>query len=100
MRQGTTPIHTFGIPLDKSIIKSVKITYKQGDKIVLCKRTEDCDIEDGKIITHLTQNDTLLFDYKSVVKFQLKILTNDGNVHVSDVMRKGVYECLDDEVMT
>lgn len=100
MRQGTTPIHTFDIPLKKSIIRSVKITYKQGDDIILCKRTGDCEIEDGKIVTHLTQEDTLRFECDKIIKIQLRVFTNDGESLVSDVMRRGIHECLDDEVMT
>lgn len=99
MRQGTTPTHTFEIPLAKSLISAVKVIYAQGDKTVLCKRASDCDIEDGKISTRLTQEETFLFDCKKLVQIQLRVLTTGNDSLVSDIMRRSVAECLDGEVI-
>ena len=37
MRRGSTPIHTFTLPVDTSIIDKLRITYVQKDEIVLIK---------------------------------------------------------------
>lgn len=99
MRRGTTPIHEFGIPFDKSSIKSVKVIYAQKGEIVFCKNTPDCGIEDGKITIRLSQEDTLKLDCGAFVYIQLKILTKDNEVLVSDVIKASVDECLDNEVI-
>ena len=38
MYRGTTPTHTFRIPIDPHDIKDVKVNYSQNGKLVLCKR--------------------------------------------------------------
>lgn len=99
MFKGTTPTHTFNIPLEASSIKTVKITYVQRDKEVLVKRTEDCTIEDGKIKTKLTQEDTFKFEHNTIVTIQLRVLTTDGDALASDLIMTSAGKCLDDEVL-
>lgn len=99
MRQGTTPTHTFEIPMEKAMIKSAKVVYKQGDKIILCKTANDCSIEDGKITIRLTQEETLSFQCEKNVYIQVAILTQGGDAMRSDVMRVTVDQCLDGEVI-
>lgn len=97
---GTTPIHTIKAPYDIiPIIKTIKVTYKQDDKIILVKRTEDCVIEKNKISIQLTQEDTFNFEPNKIVKIQWRILTTGRDVIGTDVIIKKVTECLDDEVL-
>lgn len=101
MERGTTPTHTFNIPTDISpLIKTVKITYTQNDKEILVKRTENCTIKEGKIITKLSQEDTFLFNDKYYVYIQIRILTSDGECIKSEPMVTPVGKCLDSEVLT
>ena len=101
MIRGTTPTHTFKkIPVMASDIKAIKITYKQGEEVVLTKRKADCTIEDGIISTKLTQEDTFLFKDGELVEIQLRILDKTENVTGTFVKRVSVEECLDDEVLT
>ena len=101
IERGTTPLHVYeDIPPEVfSEIKEVKITYTQCDKEVLVKRTEDCTIEDGKITTRLSQEDTFCFDCKKLVDIQLRVLTVNGDCLKSEIMTETVGKCLDDEVM-
>lgn len=99
MVKGTTPTHTFNVPLDYSSIKTVKIIYSQRDKEVLVKRTEDCTIESGKISTKLTQDDTFKFECNTIVTIQIRVLTTDGDALASDLIMVNVGKCLDDEVL-
>jgi hypothetical protein len=99
MFKGTTPTHTFEVPLDTSLIKTVKITYSQRDVEVLVKRTEDCTLGDGTISTKLSQEDTFLFEGGTLVTIQLRILTVSGDALVAEPMMMSVGNCLDDEVL-
>ena len=100
MRPGTTPKHTFTLPFDTSLIKTVQVTYKQGDKIVLKKKTEACTLDGATISYRLTQEETFLFDQETTVRIQVRVLTHDGQAPASDVMYRSPQECLDDEVLT
>ena len=100
MFRGTTPIHTFYVEIDTSIIKEVKITYSQKDEEVLVKRTEDCTIEDGQISTKLSQEDTFRFEPNTVVFIQLRVLTTGDDVLISELIKASVGKCLDDEVLS
>lgn len=99
MRRGTTPTHTIEVDIDTKLIKEVKITYSQCDKVILEKKKADCTIENGVIITKLSQEETFLFDDKKSVSIQLRVLTNGDDAISSDIIIKSIYECLDDEVL-
>jgi hypothetical protein len=99
MIRGSTPTHTFDIPIDTSLIKEVKIIYAQADKQVFCKRTGDCVFDGTKIKTTLTQEETFMFDCTKMVQIQLRVLTLDGKVPPIEVIEVIVKKCLDNEVL-
>lgn len=96
---GTTPTHTFNVPIDTSSIKVIRVIYKQGDKVVMVKTKDDCTFGDKKVMVKLTQEDTFKFDHKSPVKIQLRILTLDGTALASIPKSVGITECFEDVVM-
>ena len=99
MVRGTTVKHIFNIPLEASDIKEVKVTYAQGDNIVLSKKKSDCTIKDNTIVVVLSQADTFKFDSSQHVKIQLRILTDKDYVFSSKIMTVSVGACLDNEVL-
>lgn len=99
MVRGTTPTHTFNVSIDTSKIKEVKIIYSQGDAVVLCKRTKDCTLSDGKIETKLSQEETFMFDCTKNVYIQVRVLTTGGDAINSQLIMTSVAKCLDDEVL-
>lgn len=99
MNRGSTPTHYFDVAIDTSNIKEVKITYSQSDKIILEKYKKDCTIEEGRITTTLTQEETFLFKHDKLVLIQIRVLTSDGKCIPSNIMVKDVGECLDTEVL-
>ena len=99
MFKGTTPTHTFNIPIDTSLIKEVKITYSQKDKEILVKRTNDCTIGKDAITTRLSQEDTFLFESNNIVTIQLRVLTLGGDAMIAEPIMIAVGKCLDYEVL-
>lgn len=99
MIRGTTPTHIFTVPFDTSIIKEVRVIYKQGNQKVLCKGNTDVEMDEQTISLKLTQEDTLKLKHGQNVKIQLRILTNDGEAMTSAIIVDSVQECLDDEVL-
>lgn len=99
MIRGTTPTHTFEVDFDTSLIKEVKITYSQHEVVVVEKRTEDCEITEGKIVTKLTQEETFKFDNTKYVYVQIRILTQQNDCLATAVTMVAVEKCLDDEVL-
>ena len=88
--RGTTPYHTFIIPMASELIKEVYITYLQNNEVVLDKdktavtiedvelETENAEVNDTELVNeeietetiptsqitlHLTQEDTLKFKF-------------------------------------
>ena len=96
---GTTPLHTFRVPINTELIKSIKLTYTQLDEVVLTKRTEDFTIEEGQISVKLTQDDTFLFSHLVSVIIQLRIVTIDGDVLSNKPFSISVERCYDGEVL-
>ena len=101
MIRGTTPTHTFGIPVSKESIKSITVTYKQDDRIVVEKGTDDVEIIGNAVKVFLSQQETLRFMAGIKAKVKIRVLTIDGKAIGS---RKSinikVYDCNNNEVLT
>lgn len=99
MMCGTTPTHTFTLPFSVNEIKSVRIIYAQGSKPLFVKEKGDCTLENNVITVKLTQEDTLLFDYKKRVEIQVRVLTTDDDSIISTIKSISVGRCLEKEVI-
>lgn len=99
MIRGTTTTHTFNIPLSASDIKNVKITYSQGNDIVLSKKKDECTVSNKAVTVALSQEDTFKFDSSKNVKIQIRILTNNDKVLSSKIITVSIGACLDNEVL-
>lgn len=101
MIQGTTPTHVFTLPIDTSTISQLRITYIQGGTVVLDAKENDDNVtmEDNIIKYRLNQEDTLKFNSSEMVLLQLKVLTSEGDVMASKIMRLSVEKILNTEVL-
>ena len=99
MIRGTTPTHTFNVPLSAENIKKVKITYEQDGVDILTKREGDCTIADGKVTVRLTQEETLKFDHEKLITIQIRVLSKNDDALSSYPFSVNAVECLDDEVL-
>lgn len=100
MRQGTTPTHTFTLPISVELIKTVEITYAQGGKIVLQKGNADVEMKDKKVILHLTQEDTFALEAAQLINVQLRPLMADGSVPETPIFTMHISKSLSKEVLT
>lgn len=100
MIRGTTPTHIFKIPFSADVLKEIRILYSQNNTIVLEKKTDDCEIIDGSITVHLTQEETLKFLSDRDAYIQIRVLLKDGSSLASKVHRVSVGDVLSDEVIT
>lgn len=96
--QGTTPDQNFELPFSTSLLSKVSVTYTQKGKVVLIKKLKDCKLKDNSITVTLTQQDTFLFDPNNIVIVQIKLMTTDNEVMLSDDYRLLVKEAYDKEV--
>ncbi len=99
MIRGTTPTHTFQIPFSTNLLNEIRITYAQGNSVIVEKKTEDCILDDMNITVRLTQEETMSFSERKTAEVQLRVLLNDGNVLATPVLRLDVGELLKDEII-
>ena len=99
MIQGTTPAHTFTVPIDTEIISNVRVTYAQSGEVVLTKEKDDCSIGNKTVTVKLTQEETFKFAHDIPVDIQVRILTTGGDALASRVERVPIREVLDGEVL-
>lgn len=99
MRRLSTPTHTFTLDIDMMIVKTIRIVYAQDDSVILVKRDEDVLIDGNTVSVRLTQEETRLFSASSTVSIQLDVLTTDGDVLHSDIIKTLVQDVLLDEVV-
>lgn len=124
--RGTTPYHTFILPLAAEDIQTVYVTYLQNDEVILDKTGSDIVIEDpnletenasmeelseeevevtSKLTIHLTQEDTLKFKFypaaeKNIAVVQVRVLTKDGEAYASNPIQERVFGVLKDGVIS
>lgn len=96
---GTTPRHTFKVPVDTGRIKTIKLVYIQLDEEILTKRTADFTLGDKQISVKLTQEETFLFDYDITATIELRIVTLDGDVLGIKPRELDLTKYHDDEVL-
>ena len=102
MFRGSTPIFTFKIPFDVSLIKNLFVSVKQtmgNDVIQVDKSIDQCELSGNLISCKFTQEDTLKFDEQRNASVQLRILTTDNNSLVSNVFTVLVGELLKEGVI-
>lgn len=108
MIRATTPKHVFVFDTDPSGFKTILITYKQGDRIVLEKHKEDLIFdphEDGSdeytAWFRMTQEETKSFVLSNGprVLVQVRALTYDEEALASDKISVLVKDVLNDEVL-
>lgn len=99
MIRGTTPTHEFVLPFPCEMVKTVQIIYAQNDTVILEKENNDCTMNGNVVSVKLTQEDTFSFSEDSCVEVQIRVLTCDGDVLASHIMRVSCDECLYDGVL-
>ena len=99
--RGTTPYHTFIVPMASDNIEEVYVTYLQNDEVILDKSTSDVTIEDvaletenanventeenetvetedvaasSQITLHLSQEDTLKFHFYPAARKNIAVV--------------------------
>lgn len=127
--RGTTPYHTFIVPMASESIEEVYITYLQNNEVVLDKdktsvtiedvelETENAEVNDtelaeeetevtptSQITLHLTQEDTLKFKFypaaeKNIAVVQLRILDTNGEAYASNPVQERIFGVLKDGVI-
>ena len=97
MRRGTSPTHIFTTDIDLSeVIKDIYITYQQNKRTIVEKTNPSITIENKKISTELTQEETLRFSDQGNVKIQIRIKTKNDKPIASQVFVTTVNEILKD----
>jgi hypothetical protein len=99
MIQGTTPTHSFSLPVDAETIKEIRIVYAQKERPVLVKTTQDCTLTEKTAALRLSQQETFRFDPSYEVEIQVRLLTWGGDALASEIIRTTVGYCLGNEVM-
>ena len=100
MFRGSTPTHTYVFSEKISDLANVQITYAQQDAVKIVKYLADCTIVDPNTLTvKLTQQETLSLSSNFRVEIQVKALSNEGEVLLSDIIYESARKCLNDEVI-
>lgn len=99
MIRGTTPTHIFNLPIQTNSIKEVRVSYKQGDTILVEKTEHDVKMTSTAIKLTLSQEDTLKFAANIPVQVQLKVLTTGDVVLATPVRMVQVSVILNEEVL-
>ena len=109
MRRGETASETFTIEQVIPSPKAVQVTFRQGNYVVIQKQlkdliyeilTDDFNIEYATQITcNLSQEETFQFWANDIALVQVRIITDDDESLVSDIVKLKVEECLDCNIL-
>ena len=104
MDRATTPTHTFTLPVDTSTCTIIRVVYKQGSTKLIKEKTasetpEGMTLNGYYVVVDLTQEETLMFDSKNMVRVQLRVKTDAGKVFDSQKWAIQVDDGLDEEIL-
>lgn len=124
--RGTTPYHSFIIPMKLDLIDSIIITYAQNNEKILDKTDNDIDLqsyedflianevdinditdeekESSIAIVHLSEEDTYSFTFypaakRNIAMIQLKLKDTNNEVYASKPIRERIYNTFNDSIM-
>ena len=118
--RGTTPYHSFILPLTVENIDTIWVTYCQNDDVIFERTNEEPDdrmelvnlldlyenasIEQlteeeqtySQLTLHLTQEETLGFTFypaakKNIAVIQIRILTTEGEAYASEPVKERIF---------
>ena len=98
--RGTTPTHTFTLPMDCDELRSIQVVYAQGEATKIRKEDGDLACEGRQVTCTLTQAETLSLNAELRCEIQVRALTADGVALAGRIIREDVGRCLDNEVLT
>lgn len=96
--RGSTPTHSFSIPIDTASITGIIIIYAQNGAEVFRKKTTDCAITDSDVSVTLTQDETLQLKAGScqaqlvVHCYERSFVSNIIEMSVDDILSEDVTE--------
>ena len=94
LRRGSTPTNVFNVNIDLTGAK-IYITYKQGSKIIVEKTGADIQVEQNRLTTRLTQEETLRFA-PGPARIQIRYVKPDGFADASNIIETRAEEILKD----
>ncbi|MEG1757798.1 MAG: hypothetical protein RR235_04990 [Oscillospiraceae bacterium] len=98
--RGTTPKHTFCLPVGKTRLAAMTLTYSQKKRNIIIKSLDDFTFSDAVASVTLSQEETLLFAEDSPVEIQMRLRLSDGNSVInSNILSVPVDEVLQEEVI-
>lgn len=97
-RRGSTPTNVFNVNIDLRDA-TIYITYKQNGKIIVEKTGNDIDVEERKLTTQLSQEETLRFK-AGPVRIQIRYVKSDGSADASNIIETRAEEILKDGEIT
>ncbi|MBR5367002.1 MAG: hypothetical protein IK132_12225 [Clostridia bacterium] len=96
--RGTTPTHTFRVPIDLTSAAVLKVYYKQGYEVLVEKEKPDLVVTPSTITVQLTQEETLRFA-DGQIKMQIRAKMPNGKAVKSKVKTTSADELLKNEVI-
>lgn len=99
MRRGTTPTHTFKLPVDAAQVNNIRALYGQQGQCLFKLEYDRFTFEGNKVRVELTQEETLKFENGGAAEVQLRVLTTDKQSLVSEVHISAVRRLMEDEVL-
>lgn len=90
MVRGSTPTFTFKLPMSVSSLKSLDVIFIQNGKTVLSFGLERMIFEDNCVSFTLEEAETFLFCAGSNAEIQLKAVTENGDILISDTRKTHV----------
>lgn len=93
-RRGSTPTNIFHVNINL-VGARIYVTYKQNGQILVEKTNESLEILEDRILSTLTQEETLLFK-TGPVRIQIRYVRQDGTADASNIIETRAEEILKD----
>ncbi|MBQ7125112.1 MAG: hypothetical protein IJO00_01980 [Clostridia bacterium] len=87
MTRGSTPTFSFILPAHTSLFNEIEIFFVQNDSTVLTVTKNELDLKDYEVSFFMTEENSLKFEASVPAEIQIRLVTNDGVILVSEIRR-------------
>lgn len=98
MVRGSASAFTFKLPMNVSSLKSLDAIFLQNGASVFSFGLERMAAHDNCVSFTVEDEETLLFSEGSDAEIQLKAVTSDGDVLLSDIRKTRIVEKLSEDI--
>lgn len=92
MTRGSTPTFVFTLPSDTSVYSDIDIYFAQNGSVILDVTQAALTLSGNEVSFTMTEEESLKFTASVPAEIQIRLVTKDGRIFISEIRRIAVLK--------